>query len=466
MAEKSAYAAKPSSLAGPVPGGDAEAAAAAFLAQSGSSPEVDAASAAAASFVDQGEGAVAPTAEPGLGMQALDAGVRVLDYAGGIARTGLAQGVELADQVMGGAVAANAGESTVTAEDWKNALKGKAPESAEYLRRLGVGEGGSLELPGLGRVTMRGATGLALDIATDPLTAITKLSKAFPAIKKVLNVPGKAAEALGEAVYKSALSNVDKRLAQRGAGSVGEALIETGAPVGGAEKLAAHVNSMSETLGKVRQGLYDRINQAGVTIDTAFPLKRAEATIERLARDYPTMKDTVVRELREMLDVYKSQGKATVDQVSRWKSTLYESLPKSAWGPNGKLAGPAKQFKAALAADLREIVVEAGNKAEKGLGHAVNGINEKWGTLLDAAEPMTKEAFKAAGGLGKMIDGAVLAAGGPAAYAKKKAFDLAISPAAKTAVGRALMEAGRKDVANRLARQSLREVMGDDKGKK
>jgi hypothetical protein len=202
-----------------------------------------------------------------------------------------------------------------------------------------------------------------------------------------------------------------------------------------------------------REEIYDKATELGVSIDTAYPLKRAEAMLDRMRRN-PNLR-AAAGELQGMMDAFKAEGRVGVDIISEWKSQLYASLPKSAYGAHGKLTGEAKMFKGALAADFRDAIVQAGNKAEKGLGDAINALNEKWGMLLDAQKPMTAEAVKGGGRLGDMVDGAILAVGGLKAAAVKKGFDLAVSPTAKTAVGRALMEAGKRDLANRIVRQSV-----------
>lgn len=431
---------KPGSIGSPVPGDDEAKALEAFLAQQkpASLPSTGGTD-AEAQALDQFVGSAPPAPSgPSLTDQALSAGGtaldvagRTLDYPGGLVRTGLA-----------GAAGALAGNpDIVKPEDLKNAVKGKAPSSAEYLTRLGVPEGGSLNLPGLGKVTTRGAAGLALDIATDPLTALSKLVKEVPYIGKLINAPGRAMEAAGEATYKSALP--------KGAEAVGDVLIQEGAPIGGAATIAKKVDDISGTMGKLRQGMYDKATELGVTVDTAYPLKNAEAVLAKMERD-PGLKPAA-SELRDLLERYKSAGKISVDQMSEWKTGLYDSLPKSAWGANGKLKGTSQQFRAALASDFRQAIAEAGNKAEKGLGDSINAVNEKWGTLLDATKPLDKAAAGSGGGkLGQMIDGAVLATGNVKALALKKAYDVATSPAARTAIGKALMEAGRKGVANRM----------------
>lgn len=443
---------KPSQVKSPVPNADAELAAAldAELASaplpqaSQNDPELE----AALSEFD------APQEQPGMLSQGLDAAGRVLDYAGGLTRTGLAgvaNAASVAGQVIGGTDLADA-ESVVGLDDVKSALKGKAPGSAEYLRRLGVPEGGSVDLGGT-KFTTRGAAGFAADIATDPLTALTKLAKNVPYIKKLMNAEGltnKATEALGEAVYKSAFP--------KGAEEAAETMLKHGgAPMGSATKLAQKVDDLSNVMAKTRQGMYDRATELGVAIDPAVKgiTKNADAVIEAMKKDRGLA--PAAAELEELLTRYKTGGPVSVDIISEWKTNLYDSLPNSAFsGP--KIKGTAKRFKAALAADFRNAIVNAGNMAEKGLGDSINALNEKWGTLLGATRPLEKATQAAGGKLGLMIDGAVAATGGPQAYAAKKAFDMATGTTARTVVGKALMEAGRKDLSSRLMRQSVANI--------
>lgn len=112
---------------------------------------------------------------------ALDLAGRALDYTGGLVRTGAA-----------GVAGMLKDENPVTGKDVKDTLAGKAPRSAEYLERFGVSPG-----PGVGGIAnLRDAEGLALDIATDPLTAIVKAIKgagAAPELSKItrsFNRPG------------------------------------------------------------------------------------------------------------------------------------------------------------------------------------------------------------------------------------------------------------------------------------
>jgi len=447
--------ARPSDLNGPVPTPDINAAAQAFMAkessqqavppQGGSGQDIDAA--AQAFMQQQGQQGDEPPQEPtSTTGKVLDAAGRVLDYPGGFMRAGLASAAGLAS---------GQGE-VVTPEDLKAAAVGKGPNAAEYLKRLGVSEGGSMNLPGFGRVTVRGAEGLALDIASDPMTVLAKTAKSIPYIGKILNMPGKAADALGEAIYKSAVAGTDAKLAARsgeaGATAVGDALVANGAPVGGLAKLAQKVSDISNTMGNVRQGLYDRFEQLGGKIDMPDDMfKNARGVIDNLRKN-PTLRG-LADEFEENVNKYQAEGFTSMSDMSKWKTQLYDSLPKGAFnGP--ALTNPGKMFKAALASDFKRRIISAGEEVEPGLGKAIDELNTKWGPLLEA-QPQMAKAAGASTSLGKTIDAATLAAAGPKGFAVKKAFELATSPYAKTLAGKALMTGGRNGIATAVANRGL-----------
>lgn len=407
---------------------------------------------------------------PSVAAQTLDAAGRVLDYPGGFARAGLANVAGIAQDVAQGKNPFTE-KPIVTEEDLSLALRGKGPGFSEYLKRMGVSEGGSL-----GGVSLRGANGFLLDMASDPFSLVSRTVKSIPYLAKLINKvpegaallsPNKVTEALGEAVYKSSVGGLERKAARRigeeKAAKIGETVLEgipeEGIPrasIGGEAMLQQRISDISSTFGKMRQGLYDRADELGVSIDTAYPLKNAEDAIATMQK-YPGLRASA-DDMAALLNEYKQQGRVSLQTLSDWKTQLYHSLPKSAWGPHGRLSGPAKTVKAALARDFKEAIVQAGNKAEKGLGDAIEEINGKWGALLDAP--------KFAGGtgaLGQRIDAAVVAggaaAGGPVGAAKaalaNKAYQIATGAGARTAVGRALMEAGKRDLTNRMVRQTV-----------
>ena len=106
-----------------------------------------------------------PPGRPGQGgsmiAEIADPVLRGLDYAGGLVRTGVAQGAE-----------AVSGKDIVRDGDWERALKGEAPGSSEFMKNAGVPEGARVDLNPLmdGDTSVRDIGGFALDVATDPLT--------------------------------------------------------------------------------------------------------------------------------------------------------------------------------------------------------------------------------------------------------------------------------------------------------
>lgn len=390
--------------------------------------------------------------EASLSGPVLDTAARAADYGGGIVRTGVA-----------GAAGVVTGNQTVTAKDLKNMLKGQAPGSAEYLQRMGMEEGPAIDIPGLGHLSARDIAGLAGDITTDPLTVVARSVKTMPYLGKLLNSGGLATEALGEAVYKSAVRSTENKLVragkiEKGTQPIGDALVEAGAPVGGMEKLARNVDEISSTMGKMRQALYARATELGVTVDTGYPLKHAEGVIADMKR-HPPLVPLAEKLEADLINPYKGAGRVTLEQLSDWKTELYQSLPASAYGPNGRMLPAAKKLKAALARDFKDAIVQAGNKAEKGLGDSINQINEKWGPLLAARPQLAKDVAGTAGGLGQQIDAAVLATGGLKAALIKKSYDMATSPQARTLIGRALMEGGKSGMMDAAQRQALVNIM-------
>lgn len=452
MAElKSAYGSSPRSLESPVPGGVAQA-----NAQDAYSNVAKDASALDEAYAKVGQEAgskgpqVTPPEpqEPGMVSKGLDIAGRALDYGGGLVRTGLAEVAGLAQGRT----------DVVNTEDLKNAAKGRAPLSAEYLRRLGVPEGGSLTFLGE-RFTTRGAVGLAADIATDPLTAITRLTKEAPYIDKIINSPGIASQAAGEAIYKSAFKKIDAKLAERGEEALSPIMMEQGI-TGSSKNIEKQVTEMSDTMGKLRQGLYDKANQKLVSIDlnSKNVFQRAESVLERMKQN-PNMLPAT-QELEGMIENFKGVGSVPINVISDWKTALYDTLPKSAFDSFGKVKGQAQQFKAALAADFRKLVIDEGNRVEPGLGDAINVINEKWGTLLNAQKPLAKQTAGAASGgsLGTTIDGILLGSGQLPAFATKKSLDLMSTPYARTVAGKALMQAGQNGLAGAMSRRAAIEA--------
>lgn len=392
----------------------------------------------------------APTSTTG---KVIDGGSRVLDYGGGFVRGGLAE-------VAGGITGKG---SIVTPDDLDKMVKGKGPNSAEYLRRLGVDEGVNGDLPLIGHVSQRGAEGFALDVLTDPITIIGRaakgLSASFPMVKEVLGLGANAtAEKIGEMIYKSGFSQIDAKMVENGSRPLSETLLqEANVPAGTTSKIATQVQQIATTMGKMRDGLYQKATDLGVTVDLAHPLEKAEGFVKGLLDDKRASVRAQGAELMKYLqEDFKNAGAVDLPTLSQWKTDLYNTLPKSFFQPNGKMTSLGKQFNAFLANDFKTAIVEAGNTAEKGLGDSIEAINSKWGTLLNSAKPVAQQVKRAATMKGPgAVTAAVVASGHPGIAAAMEGAKLAKTTAVQTTVGKTLMSAGKSGIAGGIARQGL-----------
>jgi len=169
--------------------------------------------------------------------------------------------------------------------------------------------------------------------------------------------------------------------------------------------------------------------------------------------------------LQETLDRYKAGGKVDIGTLSDWKTNLYNALPQAAYDANGRLSAPAKQFQKALASDFREAIVDAGNKAEKGLGDKIDSINDKWGSLIQADKPMTMQIRRGnTPNLITPVDAMLTGVGTMATHnpietlgllAAKKAADASKTTFARTTAGKGLLDVGKSGLLDSAIRQEL-----------
>lgn len=360
---------------------------------------------------------------------------RALDFPGGLVRTGLAS--------VGGLMQGKT--NVVTPQDISAAMHGQAPKSSEYMQRLNIPAGPSVNLPFLGDTSVRDVGGFATDVVTDPLTALAKGEKA-------LNPAGRATEALGENVYKSGFKKIDERLIEKGKKPLSNLLLEEGAPTGTTKQIAEKTQAMSKDLAKQRDDLYKQASEKGVTIDLGFPLENAEKHLAKMRKD-PGLRD-LADQLEEKLAAYKQEGKVPISDLSDWKSNIYNILPESAYGQHGVVKGPAKQFLKKLASDFREAIIDAGNKAEEGLGSKIDNINEKWSTLIGAEKPTAMQIRRGeTPNLVTSVD-AILSTH-PGLLATKKAADMAKTTYLRTKLGKGLINAGQSGAAQGMLNRGL-----------
>lgn len=387
---------------------------------------------------------------------------KALDYAGGLVRTGDAAMLPYAAPFIPGLRHAGSIPQVVTKEDVGNAFKGEAPKSSEYMQRMGVGEG-----PSAFGVNARDVGGFAADMATDPTGPLLRAGKSIPYVGKTLGLmgegAGQAAEGAGESIYKSGVKKIDERLAENGKGSLGDLLLKEGAPIGTTKTLKKAAEGIATDAKAARGEAYQKATDLGATLDLGFPLKNAESKIAEIA-DKPNMEKTADG-LREFLEGYQKKGKVPLDKVSEWKTDLYNSLPDNAFGKNGKIKGPFKQFEKALSQDLKEGIEQAGNSAENGLGDSIKEANDKMGTVLSAKKPLDMQIRR---GVTKnpvsMVD-AILAKVSPEALAAKKTVEGANTTMGRTLMGRGLMDAGQSGLADSLVRRGLINMTKEDQDK-
>jgi hypothetical protein len=422
-----------------------------------------------------------PTDNRGLLSKGADYGFRVLDYLGGIGRTS-AQGAY--DLYMMTKDPKHRPE--VGIDDFKKAvIQGQAPTTEQFLERRGVGKGFEVDLnPWLkGKTTGRDIVGFAGDIVTDPTGPITqslsKLGKGGKAIATILNPISAATEKAGEKVFKSGLKNVDKDLVEKGKGALSDILWDE-RTAGSMKKLSGVADKAKEKLMSQRAKLYQAANDAGALVDMSDVVKNAEKEIAKV-RANPGTRD-LAEKLTDYLNRYKSEGFVDVQSASDWKTALYDSLPATAFGPDGKVKGVAKNFEKALAKDFKLAIEKAADDVAPGMGREINKINEKVGTILTARKPINREIKKAVtpnsgtqvdvmfGGLGGSIGGMFggwpgAAIGTATAIGSKNAMKAFNTTGGRTRTGLLLNQFGKTGLLDNAARRGLINLSEEDEEK-
>jgi len=388
-----------------------------------------------------------------LGAGTLDYGIRGLDYLGGLTRTGVAQGADVFSP-----------NDVVREGDWGRAIRGQAPQSADYLERLGVEKGGSLSdvVPGLYSnsgaglplqrggwldPSARGAAGFAMDVASDPLTyvGVTPVAKG---VKKI-----------GESVFKSGFKNIDKKLAETSTKPLSQVFLDRG--VGGTtlKGMQKKTVNLMETLSKERATVYNALDEAGATVDMQKALGPAMEYTARL-RDNPGMVSKA-NELDDFLSQYLVKN-PSISRASNWKTDLRNSLPTTAFNQNGRITDEYKKVLQKLSTGLNTEIKASADNVIPGAGNKVSQINADWGSVINSQKPLTTEVNKAAtknlvSAVDAMIGGYGVADPLKAAgvFGAKKTIELLNTPWARTNVGSGLMKLSNTGTLDPLVRQSL-----------
>jgi len=337
---------------------------------------------------------------PSIGQMAKDAGMATLrgvgsalDYAGGNVRNAVAQG---ADAALG---------TELTQEgDTMRALKGDAPSSSEYLGRGGMEEGWK-----------RTGAGLALDIASDPLTYATlgiapalkgastvaklgrmeKLAEGLKVLSgarnvgsldKILAAAQNPLEILtpkaGTAVYKSAFTPVETKIEQEMLGKktpISEILMNEG-----------FVGNSSQALEKVRKLNKEAGAQIGDAVSAAEGkvltptdeiFSKSQQKIDELALSKDPETRAMAEKLQENLDATMSNMGNVVDpkEALSLKRQIDSKLNSKAWKISE--SGTAKdQIYKQMAMDIKDNAIQMplSNLPEQDLYNSVLKANKEF----------------------------------------------------------------------------------------
>jgi len=225
---------------------------------------------------------------------------QVLDYPGGLLRTGLAS--------YGGMLTGQAGKINDT--DVMNALKDHAPNSAEYLERLGVSPGGEvLNNSYTGKITPRDIEGFALDVGTDPLTALSKAGL-------VGRPAGTAMEKAGTAAYKSGLKNLDMATARAEKAPVSDLLLKNGV-WGNSQQVFDQMNELGKGLLAERNDILKRGTRAGAEVDMQRAMAPAQAYVDDLRKLNNPESKKLVDMMQSRINDYLGAGAKEPEQILR-----------------------------------------------------------------------------------------------------------------------------------------------------
>lgn len=251
---------------------------------------------------------------PGLGHRALDYGLRALDYPGGLVRTGAAGLLGVAGK-----------------EDFKKALYGQAPTSADYLERGGVGEGFRVNLsPMEGDTSLRDIAGFALDTLSDPLTAIARGVRgakglAGKAADVALNPAEKALDRAGTGLYKSGLKRIDQEVARYGKDPVSDVLMRERI-TGNAKQIFDKMDELGKKLYGERQEILKSATRSGAEVDMKKAMAKAQSYVDELRKtDNPEL-IPAINMMQNRINKYLAKGAKEPEQILR-------ELPTSRYVP-------------------------------------------------------------------------------------------------------------------------------------
>lgn len=286
-----------------------------------------------------------------LGLKGLSAVGKGLDYVGGVTRTGLAAPFM----------------KSVTAQDVVNALKANPLSGEEILNRAGVSKGGSLSdvIPGAYSETgdewlklqkggwadpsARGAGGLALEMATDPLTlasfgtagvakAAMKAGRPLTNAEKLLQVTtrpiGYGLEEAGKKRYSSALRGVDESLKSAGKPPVSSVFLQNEMPIGSMQTLRKKSEEFAKKAGQTIGNIESQATEKGATVNMLPAMNDSiELASEMRKSPHPNVQ-AAGQKLDDITQSYLEKGeKVPLDKAREWASEANKLASEQAFNP-------------------------------------------------------------------------------------------------------------------------------------
>lgn len=323
----------------------------------------------------------APAGPQSLTAKALDAAGRILDYPGGFMRAGLAQ--------VAGLVTGHVSDPVVKPADLAAAAKGEGPRSSEYLKRLGISEGPSVNLPILGKTSVRDVEGFGFDIATDPFAHALKAVKQLPYVSDLLSAAHESG--LGQAVGDAAAS------AKEAAGNI---LAKTGEAITGGKVSADTIKqyaSGAERIGRLAEENNNDIAAASNQVRDLFAASIDKTRSEMSGQISKALEGTEKNiSLQPILDAFDEAKSAVNEKLYpeqiKQIDDIYMKAKSLAQG-NVIPLDQAQDFKQYL----QELATEAyRNPGEASIGSkAANGAKKVAAvtrSLINEAEPTIAEA--------------------------------------------------------------------------
>lgn len=349
-------------------------------------------------------------------MQAAYYATRPLDYAGGLARTGVAGSVEGGANLVKRLKSMVSGEynptNFVTSDDAIEALKGNAPPTSEYLKRAGVPEGGSLSdiapgmysqsgngLPlqkgGFFDPSVRGVAGAGIDMALDPLTyfatpagraALQGLGRAGKVADKVLHPAETALMSGGKSMYKNApiMKAADAVNDRFNKGAASDVLFDRGI-TGTGRQIADKAEGIANKTISERNVLLAEADEAGALLDMTKATEPAQQLIEKIRTSKDPNLQGVADSLEERVKQYIAlnpssekiiPGKTVTKEVpigtmpGSWDlayKTVTEEIPgRTIPAQPGVKAAQGSAFKSSLYNDIGDATWDNLRKTPKG----------------------------------------------------------------------------------------------------